>query len=166
MCNTRDSPLLQKVSYKFLDSLGLSSNILIHLSNDLSLYLTKSDLANFIDVQSKFESGSYDLLDVRTDKESLIPKTYFIKKLKGHRLLINDISVSTNFKNFVNAIEYAQNVYTDRLHVAILASIFGKKTFLFPNLYFKNESVYENSLRERFLNLRFVRDLDNFEIND
>jgi exopolysaccharide biosynthesis predicted pyruvyltransferase EpsI len=37
-------------------------------------------------------------------------------------------------------------VHTDRLHGGILAGILGRRTFLYPNSYFKNDAVFHHSL--------------------
>ena len=59
---------------------------------------------------------------------------------------MRDVSIFGGFKDFVAAIESSNGVYTDRLHVAILAAILGKKTSLYPNSYHKNRGVFEYSL--------------------
>lgn len=44
-------------------------------------------------------------------------------------------------------------VETDRLHVAIAASLLGKRVRIQNNSYGKNRAVYEFRLRDRFPNL-------------
>lgn len=41
----------------------------------------------------------------------------------------------------------AEVILTDRLHVAIAATLMGRRVSLFPNSYYKNRAVYEYSLR-------------------
>jgi exopolysaccharide biosynthesis predicted pyruvyltransferase EpsI len=50
--------------------------------------------------------------------------------------------------DFVSTVYNAKNIYTDRLHVAILSKILDKKATLFGNKYHKNKGVWEHSLRE------------------
>ena len=50
--------------------------------------------------------------------------------------------------------EYAQ-VNTDRLHIAIGATLLRKQVRFFPNSYYKNKAVFDYSLK-KFLNIIFV----------
>jgi exopolysaccharide biosynthesis predicted pyruvyltransferase EpsI len=59
---------------------------------------------------------------------------------------------------FVQMIGRYETVYTDRLHVAIIATMLGRRTHLFPNNYFKNRAIYHSSLHERFPNVSFHED--------
>lgn len=52
-----------------------------------------------------------------------------------------------------------ENVETDRLHVAILSAMLGRRTYLWNNSYYKNHAVYEYSLRDRYPNVVFKRDI-------
>ncbi len=138
----------EKNSYSLLSSMKLPSNVNIHLSQDHALYLSREDLIPFV---KRSVDCSYDLLCLRTDQESAVSKTAVINKIKRsvhtrNKLIAGDIPTSVDFESFVEYVEGAQNVYTDRLHVAILATILGKKTVLFPNSYFKNKAVFEYSL--------------------
>jgi exopolysaccharide biosynthesis predicted pyruvyltransferase EpsI len=54
--------------------------------------------------------------------------------------------------------KYAQ-VNTDRLHIAIAATLLGKRVRLFPNSYYKNKAVFNYSLK-RFSNITFVEKFD------
>ena len=51
-----------------------------------------------------------------------------------------------SLSNFVSAVANARRIYTDRLHVSILAHILGKEVTLYSNRYHKNRGVYEFSL--------------------
>jgi exopolysaccharide biosynthesis predicted pyruvyltransferase EpsI len=51
-------------------------------------------------------------------------------------------------------------IHTDRLHVAIGAALLGKEVVLFPNSYYKNEAIYEFSLRDRFPLVRWATEED------
>ncbi|MCR3906934.1 MAG: polysaccharide pyruvyl transferase family protein [Tenericutes bacterium] len=138
----------EKISYQLLTSLNLPKNVHVLLSPDTSLYLTKEDFhAN---------SGEYTLFCLRTDKESamfqqeennqLLWQVTSTRWQLKRKILMQDLSIFGSFKDFVALIEASKKVYTDRLHVAILAAILGKKTVLYPNSYYKNKAVYEYSL--------------------
>jgi len=57
---------------------------------------------------------------------------------------------------FVNLINKFSVVRTNRLHVAITASILGKEVYLYANNYYKNKAIYEHSLKNEFPNTHFV----------
>ncbi|WP_026958181.1 polysaccharide pyruvyl transferase family protein [Aliagarivorans taiwanensis] len=54
---------------------------------------------------------------------------------------------SFRFLSFINKFE---EVYTDRLHVAIGAAMLGKKVYLYSNSYFKCRAIFEYSLQKQF----------------
>ncbi|WGM88491.1 MAG: polysaccharide pyruvyl transferase family protein [Candidatus Bathyarchaeum tardum] len=155
----------EKFSYKLLSSLKLTKNVHVFLSNDTAFYLTKEDF-------NIFQEDNYSLICLRTDKESRgIPEIETSKRLlketslaqvSKNKLLIKDLSVIGNFNDFIRLIGTSKQVYTDRLHVAILATILGKETFLYPNSYYKNKGVYEYSL-SRYPNVTFFPLLPSFD---
>ena len=49
-----------------------------------------------------------------------------------------------------------EEVQTNRLHVSIGAALLGKRVKFWPNSYFKNQAVYEFSMRDRFSNVEWV----------
>jgi len=71
----------------------------------------------------------------------------------------NDLSEEGNrFSDvgpFIEAIARFSVVRTDRLHVAIAASLLGREVHLYPGAYFKNRAVYLSSMRGRFDNVLF-----------
>lgn len=58
-------------------------------------------------------------------------------------------------REFISEINVHRKVRTDRLHVGIVAACLGKEVELYPNDYFKNQAVYENSLNG-FPNVRWI----------
>lgn len=48
-------------------------------------------------------------------------------------------------------------VCTNRLHVAIASALINREVYFFPNSYYKNQSVYENSLKN-YSNVTFIAD--------
>ena len=58
--------------------------------------------------------------------------------------------------DFVQVISSHKTIHTDRLHIAIVATMLDKDVYLYPNSYFKNNAVFKNSL-SRFANIKFVK---------
>jgi len=147
----------EKFSYNLLTSLKLPKNVHVHLSHDTTFYLSKEDF--------HVRQGNYDLICLRTDKESALFQkekdiAKFLEELNRlgqlERKIVKDLSLHGNFRDFVRLIEASKRVYTDRLHVAILATILGKETVLYSNSYYKNIGVYEYSLSNYYPNVNFV----------
>lgn len=51
---------------------------------------------------------------------------------------------------FVDAVNAVREVHTDRLHVAIVACMLEKRVNFYPGNYWKNESVYNASMKGRY----------------
>lgn len=149
----------ERYSYKLLNSIKFPKNIHVSLSQDTAFYLSRDDFNP--------RAGTYDLICLRKDQESVI----FVKaeclrhlqriiiedmRLSQKTLLAVDISLLPNFGDFLSLIEDSMRVYTDRLHVAIMAAIIGKNTVLYSNSYFKSKGIFEFSLRTKYPNLKFV----------
>lgn len=49
-----------------------------------------------------------------------------------------------------------EEVHTNRLHICIAAAILGKKVYFYGNSYWKNESVYDFSLKDSFPNVKWM----------
>ncbi|GJL83363.1 MAG: hypothetical protein DHS20C01_29970 [marine bacterium B5-7] len=61
----------------------------------------------------------------------------------------------THPAQMIYAIERYAHIRTDRLHVAIVGALLNKRVDFHAGNYFKNRAVYESSLRENFINVRF-----------
>lgn len=135
----------EEYSLEHLKKRGLPENVSIHVSPELALYLTQEDLADFIEERTP----GYELIAFRRDKESVLGQAAReeITKMASNPL-IEDISMEKTLKDFVSTVYNAESVYTDRLHVAILSKVLGKKVTLFGNKYHKNRGVWEYSLRD------------------
>lgn len=48
-----------------------------------------------------------------------------------------------------------ERITTNRLHICILAILIGKEVDFYANSYFKNEAVYEYSIKDRYPNVRW-----------
>jgi exopolysaccharide biosynthesis predicted pyruvyltransferase EpsI len=135
----------EKYSFEYLKNMGLPSNVISLVSPELALYLDRDDLRDVIEERA----GGYELIAMRRDKESSIStltKKEIVRRCENP--LISDISVEKTFTDFVSKVHNAKEVFTDRLHVAILSKILGKKSTLFGNSYHKNRGVWEYSLKD------------------
>lgn len=87
----------------------------------------------------------------RTDKESSGKMGLPIDNL-DISLLGNEM---TPIDPFINKINEYDNIYTDRLHVAIVACLLSKKVYFYKGKYFKNEVVFKSSMENHFKNIYF-----------
>lgn len=62
----------------------------------------------------------------------------------------------------LKALDQADVILTDRLHVGISGALLGKEVFLMDNVYGKISGIYELSLRERFPRLHVLNELNEF----
>lgn len=136
----------ERASYEHLRQMNLISNIHVEVSPEVALYLEKDDLDKYISPLDE----EYQLVAFRGDKESAISDDAK-RELLSHctNPVERDISVKGTFSDFVSIVENAEDIFTDRLHVAILGSILEKKVTLFGNMYHKNRGVWEYSLKDR-----------------
>ncbi|MFQ6053745.1 MAG: polysaccharide pyruvyl transferase family protein [Candidatus Bathyarchaeia archaeon] len=144
----------ERYSFDLLAGMRPPGNVRLLLSKDTAFYLERRDLEALVEPPR----GRYDLVCFRRDREALIPEGVKRRIIEeAYNPLVKDISMRGSFNDFVSAVANADRVYTDRLHVAILASLFGKETTLFGNRYHKNKGVYEYSMegnpRVRFVDL-------------
>ena len=95
-------------------------------------------------------AGSGTLNAFRLDKES---------KLHSLPTPNNDIArngyATKPLDEFIKILQKYSQVNTDRLHVAICATLLGKQVRLFPNTYYKNKAVFDYSLK-KFPNITFI----------
>ena len=86
----------------------------------------------------------------RTDKESVQTNI---------SVLNNDLSyngyATKPLDEMIDTLQKYEQINTDRLHIAISATLLGKKVQLFPNSYYKNKAVFDYSLK-KFPNIVFV----------
>lgn len=136
----------EEASFKHLKQMDLTPNVHLDVSPEVALYLTREDLVKFI---TQKERG-YQLVAFRKDKESAIGWDLVEEILhQCDNPLQRDVSVKDSFSEFISYVEHADQIFTDRLHVAILGSILGKKVTLFGNMYHKNRGVWEKSLTDK-----------------
>lgn len=133
----------EKISAKFVKEKLIHGDV--YLWHDCAFYNT------FLSITS----GSGVLNAFRSDKESVL-----------HLLPELNIDISYNgyatkpLNDFINTLQKYERINTDRLHVAIAATLLGKKVVLFPNSYYKNRAVFDYSLK-RFPNANFCERFNN-----
>jgi len=134
------SPLYEEKKIKFfcrdnLDSLNYCPNAIYH--QDMAFYLWGS-------MKPIIGRGVGHFM--RTDKES----SKLFKRHKENR----DISLwgktYSDTEGFINTINKYREIHTDRLHVAIVACMLGKKLYFYEGNYFKNRAIYESRLKGNF----------------
>lgn len=136
----------ERRSFDHLNQMDLEDNMQVEVSPEVALYLTRDDLADYISPRNEGDQ----LVAFRNDKESAISEEV---KQEVLSLCANpiqrDISVKGSLSDFISIVEHTEEIFTDRLHVAILGSILGKEVTLFGNMYHKNRGVWEYSLSEK-----------------
>jgi exopolysaccharide biosynthesis predicted pyruvyltransferase EpsI len=63
--------------------------------------------------------------------------------------------VEQNVVDILSVINKYNIVNTNRLHVCIGAALLGKQVNFYPNSYYKNESIFLMSLKDKFPNVRW-----------
>ena len=148
----------EKFSYHLLNNMNFPKNIKILLSPDTAFYSIEDILADHENIQA--HRFLYDLVSFREDAEAIVndeTKKLIKTKINGKtRILESDISVKAkNLSEFINIIRNSKDVYTDRLHVGIVSTLFGKRVFLFPSGYWKTLGIYLYSLK-KYDNVTYV----------
>lgn len=125
-------------------------------------YLHK-DLAFYLDLESYKKESKYEMGNMfRIDVESLNSS----KKIPSDNVDISHALIRRNqhinlqigqtvFKEFINYIADFEIINTDRLHVAIIATLLNKNVNFYANSYYKNKAVYDYTLSE-YPNVKFI----------
>lgn len=70
-----------------------------------------------------------------------------------------DISAEGNHfssaKKFIAEVGSYSEIFTDRLHVAIAGALMQRRVHLYQNSYYKNEAIFEASIRGNYKNVSF-----------
>lgn len=145
----------ENISLEYLKSIGYEEGDNLSLTDDMAFYL---EISNYM----SFMKSSKNMADCfRTDSESLSGQF----RENNHDISLtwngdywDNICLARNStKCMVNFLEEFSIVNTDRLHVAILASLLGKEVNFHPNSYYKNESVYNYSLIDHYPKTTFIK---------
>jgi len=92
----------------------------------------------------------------RTDKESkgtiVLPKSNYDISNTGNE--------STPVYRFFDEISKYEKIYTDRLHVAIAASLMNEEVHLYSGNYFKIKAIYLSSLKANYPHTYFYDSID------
>lgn len=117
-----------------------SDHVEVYMEHDTALFLDPEDLP-----VSRVGSD-YSLLAMRMDKDATFPT--IDRDILGS-VKVSDISkTEATFEDWVDVVARAGHVFTDRLHVAILAHLLDKPVTWYNTGYHKNQGVYEYSLSD------------------
>lgn len=107
------------------------------LDHDTALHLRPEDL-------TQYDVAGYTLYVIRRDKEA---SSDAVQDLVAPWM---DPAIDTpKFEDWLRVHARAGRIVSNRLHSAIVSTILGKPTTLFPNSYKKNRGVWEFSLEQR-----------------
>lgn len=132
----------EKVSAEFLEDKFHRGEI--YLWHDCAFYNKFSPIS----------SGKGILNAFRSDRESILqtlPRLNIDISYNGY--------ATKPLNELIEVLQKYEQINTDRLHIAIAATLLGKHVRLFPNSYYKNRAVFDYSLR-RFSNVSFVEKFD------
>jgi len=149
----------------------LQKNILLLMGGFLFKYKPRRELLKAIKevfiglaraynvVHSKKRIQSGVLNAFRTDEERTdinIPDDNIDISLPPSVRLNHETIAEINSRLLLMTIDHFKEIRTNRLHIAIAGALLGKEVFLYPNNYFKNEAVYNSSLKHAFPNVCWV----------
>ncbi len=129
----------EKVSVKFLEKELINGKI--YLWHDCAFYNDFSP--------TPLGKGVFNVF--RSDKESIL----HILPEPNNDLSYNGYATKP-LSELIDILRKYEQINTDRLHIAIGATLLGKQVKLFPNSYYKNKAVFDYSLN-RFSNVSFVK---------
>ncbi len=128
----------EKVSAKFVGE--KVKNGKVYIWHDCAFYNSFPIMAD----------GSGFLNAFRSDQESLLrakPSSNIDISYNGY--------ATKPLDEFLAVLQKYDQINTDRLHVAIAATLLGKQVKLYSNSYYKNKAVFEYSLK-KFPNIEFI----------
>lgn len=127
----------EKISAKFLEDRMIRSQV--YLWHDCAFY------NEFLQTVGKGVLNAF-----RLDKESMLqtlPRSNSDISYNGY--------ATKPLNQLIDVLQKYDQVNTDRLHIAICATLLKKQARLFPNSYYKNKAVFDYSLK-KFPNIVFV----------
>lgn len=144
----------ENITFDYIKSLNYEPNKNVFITDDMAFYL---DLNKYLSLKPVYKKQANCF---RTDSESLTGDY----KENNHDISLtwngdywdNEFLARNSTRCMINFLEEYKVVNTDRLHVAILASLLGKEVNFYPNSYYKNEAVYNCSLFNRYPKTCFI----------
>lgn len=124
-------------------------------------YLLQCVRFNYKRLTTKFNSteSNQTLNSFRTDYEKtniILPDNNFDIASKFRALIFihkGALKISFQIMNYINKFEI---INTNRLHIVISGAILGKTVNFYPNSYWKNEAVYNYSIKKQYPNVNWM----------
>jgi exopolysaccharide biosynthesis predicted pyruvyltransferase EpsI len=144
----------EKTSYQNLSAIGFPSERLF-LAHDMAFQLTMLEFQDYL-MNGKGTANCF-----RLDDESArvfdMPTDNLDISLSWNGELWHRPDFAKNVTHSLACyLSTFETVKTDRLHIAILAGIMGKKVVLYPNNYYKIKAVFEYSIKEALDNVVLI----------
>lgn len=138
----------EETSYSRCVMANDGNNQNIFLDDDLAFSIDEEFLRPFRETAGRGTANCF-----RTDSEALglysVPKDNHDISLSWNGPFWSDKklteAVVSTLLAYLSEYEF---IRTDRLHVAILSTLIGRKVFLYPNAYYKNKAIFEMSLKQ------------------
>jgi exopolysaccharide biosynthesis predicted pyruvyltransferase EpsI len=131
----------EKISAEFVSNNLNHGNT--YLWHDCAFYNTFSLIPSGVGILNAFRSDKESILNTLPESNDDVSYNGYAQK---------------PLDNLVKKLEKYSQINTDRLHVAICATLLGKKVKLYPNTYYKNKAVFHYSLK-MFPNISFVEEM-------
>lgn len=121
----------------------LPSRVALHLDHDTAFHLPRDELLALSRLRETPE-GRYRLVVSREDDEALSGPLIAGKDA----IRMDPANFALTFPQWLRIHAFASHIVSNRLHSAIVGSLFGKPVELLPGRYHKNRSVWEFSLKQ------------------
>jgi exopolysaccharide biosynthesis predicted pyruvyltransferase EpsI len=113
--------------------------------HDMAFFLEITDL----DLSASNRDGYFFRIDKeKSSQQPPVPKSSFDLSAISHD--------RQNVVPFFKILSAYKTITTDRLHIAIAASLMGKETQLYMGSYFKSKDVYYSSIESNYPNTKFI----------
>jgi len=116
----------------------------LHVEQDTAFNLSQHELLALAGLR-KIPKGRYSLVVSREDDEA---DTAPLVAGEG-AVQLDPARYARSFSHWLRIHAFATHIVTNRLHSAIVGTLFGKPVTLLPGSYHKNRSIWEFSLKER-----------------
>ena len=134
-----------------------------YIDHDLAFRVGPTSIQSLTGGKVETKTGTGTLHAFRKDKETTnnhpIPsdnKDISLLVINGDREITAQGFIRRS-RAMLKAIEPFEEVETDRLHVAIASALLGKNITLHRNSYFKNQAVYDYSLKPYFSRIKLAQ---------